>query len=249
MGKDRPGRCAEEGYLSSPERSLYGRRYGRPIRQERREALEKHLPEMQIEIPEEGLLDPVSLFSPAVQEVWLEIGSGNGEHAAWQASRSPSIGIIAVEPFVNGVANLLTIAGGEELHNIRVLDDDARLLLACLTPGSIARTFILFPDPWPKRRHWRRRIVSHAVLDQLAQVMPGEAELRVGTDHAEYLVWMLRVLRSHPGFAWLPQQADDWRRRPDDWPETWFEEKGREAGCPSTYLSLRRTGHASGASD
>jgi len=240
MGKDRSGRRTEEGYLSSPERSLYGRRYGRPLRQERREALENRLPEMQVEIPQDGFLDLTALFSPSVQEVWLEIGSGNGEHAAWQAERNPHVGVVAVEPFINGVANLLSIAGRNGLPNIRVLADDVRLLLAKLKPGSIARTFILFPDPWPKRRHWRRRIVNAEVLDQLARAMPGGAELRVGTDHADYLVWMLRVLRSHPDFVWAPVCADDWRCRPADWPETRFEAKGWEAGRASTYLSLRR---------
>ena len=240
MGKDRPGRGTEEGYLSSPERSLYGRRYGRPLRRERKEAMEKRLPDMQVEIPQDGVLDPAALFDPQPQEIWLEIGSGNGEHAAWQAAQNPSVGMIAVEPFINGVASLVSIADRDGLQNVRVLADDARLLLARLKPNSISRTFILFPDPWPKRRHWRRRVVSPQVMDQLARVMPSGAELRVGTDHAAYLIWMLRVLRGHPDFVWAPACADDWRNRPDDWLETRFEAKGWEAGRPSTYLSLQR---------
>ena len=240
MGKDRSGRRTEEGYLSSPERSLYGRRFGRPLRRERRQAMENRLPEMQVEIPQDGMLDLAATFSPDVKEVWLEIGSGNGEHAVWQAEHHQNVGLVAVEPFINGVANLLALADRKDVNNIRVLADDARLLLARVKPGSIARAFILFPDPWPKRRHWRRRIVSAAVLDQLAIAMPVGAELRVGTDHADYLVWMLRILREHPDFKWQPATADDWRCRPDDWPETRFEAKGWEAGRPSTYLSLRR---------
>ncbi len=240
MGKDRSGRGVAEGHLTGPDRSLYGRRFGRPLRRGRREALEHHLPKIRVELPQNGLLDPTSLFEPSVREVWLEIGAGNGDHAIWQARQNPGVGLLAVEPFINGVASLTRNAQGLGLNNVRVLVDDARLLLACLKPNSIARTFILFPDPWPKRRHWPRRIICAEVLDQMAAAMLGGAELRIGTDHADYLTWMLRVLRRHPAFRWEPAGADDWRRRPDDWPGTRFEAKGWEAGRASTYLSLRR---------
>lgn len=245
MGKDRSGRGLEEGGLAggkppSAERLLYGRRFGRPMRHSRRHALETILPDLAVNLPVTGLLNPKAVFSSPVTEVWLEIGAGNGEHAVWQATQNPNVGFIAVEPFMNGVANLVAEADSAGLHNIRVLADDVRLLLARLTPGSIGRVFILFPDPWPKRRHWRRRIICPEVLDQLAAAMPPGAELRVGTDHASYLVWMLRVLRAHPAFEWRPSNADEWRNRPEDWPETRFEEKGWAAGRASTYLSLRR---------
>ena len=240
MGKDGSGRRAEEGGLAGVERSVYGRRYGRPMRRERREALEQHLSKIQIELPSEGQLDLKSVFGPEISEVWLEIGAGNGDHAVWQAERNPHIGVLAVEPYMNGVANLTVAARKRGLANIRVLADDARLLLARLPPGSISRTFILFPDPWPKRRHWRRRIICEDVLDRVAEAMPRGAELRIGTDHADYLVWILRVLQRHPAFHWRPTCAADWKQRPDDWPETRFEAKGWEAGRASTYLSLTR---------
>lgn len=239
MGKDRSGRGAEEGDLT-PARSVYGRRYGRPMRRGRREALEQYLPEIQVELPQTGKLDLNSVFGPGTHEIWLEIGAGNGDHAISQAEQNPSAGVLAVEPYITGVANLAANAQKRELPNIRVLADDARLLLARLPPASIDRTFILFPDPWPKRRHWRRRIICPEVLDLLAAAMPSGAELRVGTDHASYLIWMLRILRAHPAFRWTPASADDWRRRPDDWPETRFEAKGWAEGRISTYLSLRR---------
>lgn len=245
MGKDRSGRRLEEGGLaeggtSGAERVLFGRRFGRPMRDTRRKALETFLPEISIDLPPTGMLEPRALFGDSISEVWLEIGAGNGEHAVWQAARNPCVGLVAVEPYMNGVASLVAETQGQGLKNVRVLADDARLLLDRLERGSINRAFILFPDPWPKRRHWRRRIICPAVLDQLADVMPSGAELRVGTDHPEYLVWMLRILRSHPQFCWQPAGADDWRKRPEDWPETRFEEKGWAAGRASTYLSLRR---------
>jgi tRNA (guanine-N7-)-methyltransferase len=210
------------------------------MRHNRKHALENFLPEIAVDLSSPGRLDPQALFGGGVSEVWLEIGAGNGEHAVWQAAQNPSVGIIAVEPFMNGVANLVAEVHERGLKNVRVLADDARLLLERLEPGAINRTFILFPDPWPKRRHWRRRIICMDVLDQLAAAMPAGAELRVGTDHEDYLVWMLRVLRSHPKFIWQAESADDWRNRPKDWPETRFEEKGWAVGRASTYLSLRR---------
>lgn len=240
MGEDRSGRSDPEIDLIAGDRGLYGRRIGRPLRKRAQHAVDEILPRLRIRLPEQGALDPKSLFDQAVREVWLEIGAGNGAHAVWQARQNPDVGVIAVEPFVNGVATLVAAADEAGLRNLRVLDDDARPLLERLAAGSIARTFILFPDPWPKRRHWRRRIVAAPVLDRLACLMPDGAELRIGTDDVGYLVWMLRVLRAHPGFRWAPRCADDWRRRPADWPETRFEEKGREAGRASTYLILRR---------
>lgn len=245
MGKDRSGRCLEEGGLagskaSGADRVLYGRRFGRPMRQNRKQALENFLPGIAIDLSTSGQLDPQGLFGGGISEVWLEIGAGNGDHAVWQAAQNPFAGIIAVEPFMNGVANLVAEVHRQGLKNVRILADDARLLLERLKPGSVNRTFILFPDPWPKRRHWRRRIICQDVLDQLAAAMPEGAELRIGTDHPDYLVWMLRVLRSHPRFRWQAESADDWRKRPEDWPETRFEEKGWAAGRASTYLSLQR---------
>jgi tRNA (guanine-N7-)-methyltransferase len=226
--------------LTDYTRELHGRRVGRPLRHRGQHALQELLPKMRVPMAGDGPIDPAALFGRPVEAVWLEIGAGDGTHAVWQAAQNPGIGFIAIEPFVNGVASLVAMAAERGLDNIRVLDDDARLLLGRLHSESIARAFILFPDPWPKRRHWRRRIVNPAVLDELGRLMPVGAELRVATDVQDYLVWMLRILRGHPDFDWAPVSADDWRVRPDDWPGTRFEEKGREAGRQSTYLSLLR---------
>ena len=241
MGKDRLGRGAEEGDLAFRSYSLYGRRVGRPLRQLRQELLETLLPALQIDVPENGTFDPRALFDSDVQQVWLEIGAGNGEHAAWQAAQNPSVGYMAVEPFVNGVASLLAMVEERGLTNVRVLMGDVRPLLEVLAADSIDRSFVLFPDPWPKRRHWRRRIISPGVIDHLAHAMKPGTDLRVGTDDVAYLVWILRLLRANPDFRWQAQAADDWRIQPEDWPETKFEARGRDAGRPSTYLSLRRT--------
>lgn len=227
------------------EYDLYGRRRGRPLRQGRQRALEELLPELGIELAGEAPLDPSTLFPKAPHDVWLEIGFGGGEHLAWQAVHHPAVGLIGCEPFVNGVARLLSLVAERNLDNVRVLPDDARPLLDRLAPGSIGRAFILFPDPWPKARHHRRRIVSEPVLDRLAAVMRAGAELRLATDDMDYLRWMLERLLAHPAFEWMAEGPEDWRARPQDWPATRYEEKALRQGRRPVYLRFRRRGASS----
>jgi tRNA (guanine-N7-)-methyltransferase len=213
----------------SEARLVYGRRRGRPLRQGRRAIAESLLPQIAITLPDAGLLDPLTLFAANPVAVWLEIGFGSGEHLALQAERHPAIGLIGCEVFENGIARLLGDVASRDLGNIRVFADDARLLLDCLMPASIDRVFILFPDPWPKHRHHRRRLVAPATLDRLAAIMQPGAELRLATDDPGYLVWMLEHVTAHPDFGWLAQGPADWRERPADWPPTRYEEKARAA--------------------
>ncbi len=178
--------------VPAPPRRLYGRRRGRPLRQGRQRLARSLLPQIAISLPPDAApLDPKILFPARPAAVWLEIGFGGGEHLAEQAERHPEIGFIGVEVFENGIARLLAEIARRDLDNIRVFADDARLLLDALMPASIGRVFILFPDPWPKRRHHKRRLVAPATLDRLAIVMQPAAELRLATDDRAYLSWML----------------------------------------------------------
>jgi tRNA (guanine-N7-)-methyltransferase len=198
------------------------------------------LPRLAVQIPPHGRLDPCALFGAPRQPSWLEIGFGGGEHLAWQAERHRETGLIGCEVFENGIVKLLAQIERHHLDNIRIFADDARLLLAALPPASIARVFILFPDPWPKRRHHKRRILSREMIDRLAQIMTDEAELRVATDDADYLCWILERLGAHRAFEWLARRPSDWRERPADWPTTRYEEKARAAGRSPTFLLFRR---------
>jgi tRNA (guanine-N7-)-methyltransferase len=222
------------------DRRLYGRRRGRPIRPGRQRLQQALLPRLAFRLPETGPLDPKSLFSPPPREVWLEIGFGGGEHLAEQAERHPAIGFIGCEVFENGIARLLGEIDRRQLGNIRLFADDARLLLDVLAPRSIGRVFILFPDPWPKQRHHKRRLVSRPTLDRLAVLMPEGAELRLATDDPGYLVWMLEHATAHPAFRWLARRPADWRERPPDWPPTRYEEKARAAGRTPAFLRFAR---------
>jgi tRNA (guanine-N7-)-methyltransferase len=223
-----------------PPRRVYGRRRGRRLRQGRRLLTESLLPRIAITLPERRPLDPKLLFPAPPKAVWLEIGFGGGEHLAVQAEQHPRVGFIGCEVFENGIARLLGDIARRDQGNIRIFADDARLLLDCLRPSSIGRVFVLFPDPWPKLRHHKRRLVAPATLDRLAIVMQPGAELRLATDDRGYLVSMLELVTAHPDFVWLARTPADWRERAPDWPATRYEEKARAAGRTPVFLRFIR---------
>lgn len=225
---------------SRPPKFVFGRRRGRTLRPARRAGLERLLPLLSVVIPAGGRLDPQSLFGAVPRPVWLEIGFGGGEHLAWQAQARPGIGLLGCEVFENGIARLLSQIDRCNLPNIRIFSDDARLLIAALPAASVDRVFILFPDPWPKARHNKRRLVSDETLDRLAAIMTAGAELRLATDDTDYLCWMLERITRHRAFEWLARRAADWRERPADWPATRYEEKARSAGRSAYFLRFRR---------
>ena len=223
-----------------PERQrrlLYGRRKGPKLRARQAELLETLLPKLALEI-EQGR-DPRTYFPKSVSDVWLEIGFGAGEHLLELAHRYPDVGLIGAEPFVNGVAKLLAKLEPADEANIRIHMGDARDVIEALPNASLGRVMILFPDPWPKTRHAKRRFVQTETLDALARTMKPGAELRFATDDPGYLAWALERLCAHPNFTWTARRADDWRRRPEDWPATRYETKAIR-GVPSYFTFLRR---------
>ena len=220
---------------------FHGRRRGRKLRPGRERLLETVLPTLSVSLPPgDGPVDPREWFDGDPKDVWLEIGFGAGEHLAWQAAAHTDIGMLGAEPHLNGVARLLSEISESNLSNIRLLPDDVRPMLARLAEASLARVFILFPDPWPKLRHHQRRIVNTAMLDELARVMEDGAELRLATDAQSYLVWMLRHLKADDRFEWMATRSADWTTRPEDWPDTRYEGKNRSGGPGSTFLRYRR---------
>jgi tRNA (guanine-N7-)-methyltransferase len=219
---------------------LYGRRKGHRLRAGQARLLEELLPRLRVDLDGDDPIEPVRLFSDASSGVWLEIGFGGGEHIAAQAAAHRDTGLIGCEPFVNGVAQLLARVETDGLTNIRIHDGDARLLLDRLAPHSIARAFLLFPDPWPKRRHNKRRFVSAANLDRLARVVVPGGELRFASDIPDYVRWALFHIHAHGAFTWSARGPRDWRERPHDWPATRYEAKALEAGRTPSYLTFVR---------
>jgi tRNA (guanine-N7-)-methyltransferase len=185
--------------------------------------------------------DPRGLTA-APPPLWLEIGFGGAEHLIWQAERNPHATIIGCEPFEEGVVKALAAIQEKRLTNVRIHPDDAREVLRALPAASLGRVFILFPDPWPKRKHVKRRLVSRSLLDQLARVMAPGAELRIATDIGDYVRTILIALADHPAFVWQAAAPDDWRARPADWPQTRYEQKALREGRRGYFLRFVRRG-------
>jgi tRNA (guanine-N7-)-methyltransferase len=218
----------------------FGRRRGRKLSARQEHLLTELGPRVRPDLSRPALKSATDLFDVPVTKVWLEIGFGGAEHLVWQARHHPNVGIIGCEPFEEGVVKALTLIKDEGLANIRVHPDDVRPLLRWLPAASLDRVFVLFPDPWPKARHRKRRLVGTPLLDQLARIMKPGAELRLATDIGDYARTMLAALMRHPSFRWTAARAADWRERPNDWPETRYEAKALREGRRCTYLRFVR---------
>jgi tRNA (guanine-N7-)-methyltransferase len=219
---------------------FFGRRAGPALRKNQARLVAELLPKLRIPDGPAALRQPSKLFPVQVREVWLEIGFGGGEHLAWQAAANPDVGLIGAEPFINGVAKLLSKIEEQQLANIRIIDDDIRPRLQHFPDASISRAFLLFPDPWPKTRHHKRRFINRANLSELRRIMRPGAEFRIASDIGHYIRWTLREVRLHGGFSWLAERPSDWRTRPSDWPQTRYEAKAVRQGRVCTYLRFRR---------
>ena len=219
---------------------FYGRRKGHQLREGRRRLVEEVLPRLRVPaaLPE----NLQSLFAGPVTDIWLEIGFGAGEHLIHQAAANPGVGFIGADPFINGVARVLADAEGLGLTNIRIHADNARLLLGCLPEASIGRVFLLFSDPWPKRRHHKRRFVTPDTLDALARILKPGGEFRFASDHAGFQRWTLAHVLAHAAFRWTATGPGDWRIRPADAIATRYEAKALAAGRRCVYLRFERAG-------
>ena len=227
--------------VEARRRTLHGRRRGKKLRAGQQSLLETLLPRLALALPvEPAKIDLAQAFGGSLPPdgVWLEVGFGAGEHLVWQAEQNPGVGLIGCEPYLNGVAKCLAHIERAGVTNVRLFTDDARLLMAALPARSLSRAFVLFPDPWPKTRHHKRRFVRRENLDRLAELMLPGAELRLATDDPSYLPWMVEHAGTHPAFEWLAEGPADWRGRPADWPATRYEQK-MLAGKP-VFLRLRR---------
>lgn len=223
-----------------PERKLYGRNKGHKLSVRQTELSETLLPRLRIDLSIPAPEDISTLFEVPVSEIHFEIGFGGGEHLAWQAGRKPNTGFIGCEPFVNGVAKLLMQVEDDELNNVRVFDDDARFILDWLPEGCIDHMYILFPDPWHKKRHHKRRFVSTENLDKLARVLKKGAQLYLATDIGDYMRSSLIAFTSHNQFLWIDECVSDWRQRPDNRPVTRYEQKAFDVGRKPAYLTFVR---------
>jgi len=227
---------------SAPDGDLrsYGRRRGRKPSARQAALWSEALPRRAVDpgsMPPSRIAD---LFPVPVTEVWLEIGFGGGEHLVWQASHRPAVGLIGCEPFEDGVVKALAAAEERGLANLRLHAGDARPLLRWLPEASLGRAFVLFPDPWPKKKHRKRRLIARPFLDLLARVLRPGAELRLATDIADYADEMREAGGSHTAFRLRSETGGGPEERGPDWPVTRYEEKARAAGRPARFFRFER---------
>ena len=215
----------------------FGRRRGRKFNARQQRLLDELLPELKLPIAAPAA--EANLFGTG-REVWLEIGFGGGEHLIAQAVANPHVTFIGCEPFLDGVVKVLTQIEERGLKNIRLHDDDARDVVRWLPANSISRAFVLFPDPWPKTRHRKRRLVSGPTVQLLAGVMKPGAELRVATDIGDYARTILEAIAGQSAFEWAATCAADWRVQGDDWPVTRYQQKANREGRCSYFLRFHR---------
>jgi len=221
--------------------AFFGRRKGRPLRPGQADLTETLLPALSLDLGGPPPADLAALFPAPVGRVFLEIGFGGGEHLVNLAATEPATGLIGCEPFIAGMAKALAAISAGGIETIRLHPDDAVDVLDWLPDASLDRVYLLYPDPWPKKRHWKRRFVSAATLDRLARVTKPGAEFRFASDIDTYVDWTLAHVRDHGAFRWLATTADDWRRPWQGWPGTRYEAKALREGRPPAYLRFERS--------
>jgi tRNA (guanine-N7-)-methyltransferase len=225
---------------ASRERAFFGRRKGHPLRSHQADLMAGLLPRLAIALDEPPPSRLADMFPHPLEAVCLEIGFGGGENLIAQATAGPSIGFIGCEPFVNGMAKILAAIEVGDLDNVRLYAGDAIDLLAWLPEASIAKVDLLYPDPWPKRRHWKRRFVQDRTVAMLARVLRPGGLFRFATDVPDYAAWTLERLNRAPDFVWTAERADDWRKPWPGFEGTRYEAKAKRAGRAPCYLEFRR---------
>lgn len=219
--------------------AFFGRRRGKHLRTEQERAVGERLPALRVD-PAAIPADLAGLFPVPVRAVRLEIGFGGGEHLLHAARLNPDIGYVGAEPFINGMAKALRVIDAERIANIRLWDDDVRPLLDRLPAASLDLVHLYYPDPWPKRRHWKRRFVVDENVDRLARVIRPGGMFRFASDWANYAAWTASHMRRSRDFHWTAWRASDWLEPWPDWLRTRYEAKAIREGRVPTYLTYER---------
>ena len=219
--------------------AFFGRRKGKPLRERQVQHLETLLPELKVDLSTEAPADITTLYGFKPERMRLEIGFGGGEHLIHRALETPHTAFIGVEPFVNSMAKLIGRVEETGAKNIRLYDDDATELLDWLPASSVDQIDLLYPDPWPKKKHWKRRFVSRVNLDRFARVLKPGGLFCFASDIDTYVNWTLMHCGAHPAFVWTADNAADWLTPYAGWPGTRYEAKAKREGRKSAYLTFR----------
>ena len=228
-----------DGAAAHPHGSFFGRRKGHKLRSHQADLIEHRLPRLSLDIGSPSPPDLADLFDPSADDFRLEIGFGGGEHLIAEARAFPNVGFIGCEPYVNGMAKILTQIEAHDIGNIRLFAGDAAELLAWVPQRSLARIDLIHPDPWPKRRHWKRRFVQDATIAAMARVLKPAGEFRFVSDIDDYCAWTLAHLARSPDFVWTAEQASDWSLPWADYTMTRYGRKAEREGRNAAYLRFR----------
>jgi tRNA (guanine-N7-)-methyltransferase len=226
--------------IAHSPRAFFGRRKGHKLRPHQAALFDTLLPQLALDLNQAAPSDLAALFPRPVEAVHLEIGFGGGEHLIAEAEQHPHIGFIGVEPFVNGMAKALAAIEARGLPNVRLHFGDAIFLLDWLPNDSLARVDLIYPDPWPKRRHWKRRFVQNATLAAITRVLRRGGEFRFVSDIPDYSAWTLQHGLRADGLEWTAVRAGDWRQPWPGFTSTRYETKARHAGRLPCYLTFRK---------
>ncbi len=220
--------------------SFFGRRKGHKLRAYQADLIESLLPRLGLDTSSAAPAQLAEIFDRKLDDVRLEIGFGGGEHLAAEALAFPNIGFIGCEPYVNGMAKVLAQIEAHNIANVRLFAGDAAELLAWAPSRSLARIDLIHPDPWPKRRHWKRRFVQDATVAAMARVIKPSGEFRFVSDIDDYCAWTLAHLLRSPDFAWLAERAADWQHPWEGYTMTRYGRKAEREGRMAAYLRFRR---------
>jgi tRNA (guanine-N7-)-methyltransferase len=227
------------------QRAFFGRRKGHKLRAHQADLIAQLLPQLAIDIAGPRCGDLTGLFDAPVDSVRLEIGFGGGEHLIAEARAFPNTGFIGCEPYVNGMAKILALIEAGDIGNIRLFAGDAAELLAWVPAMSLARIDLIHPDPWPKRRHWKRRFVQDATIAAMARALARGGEFRFVSDISDYCAWTLSHFTRTTDFLWTAERATDWREPWADYTMTRYGRKAEREGRTAAYLIFKKTGDSS----
>ena len=230
----------DDGAVAHSHGSFFGRRKGHKLRIHQADLIEHLLPRLALDIAKPSPPDLAELFDAPAEAIRLEIGFGGGEHLIAEARTYPTIAFIGCEPYVNGMAKILTQIEAHNVGNVRLFAGDATELLAWAPSRSLARIDLIHPDPWPKRRHWKRRFVQDKSVAAIARIVRPGGEFRFASDIPGYVAWTLTRLTRSPDFTWTAEQADDWRQPWPGFSGTRYEAKAKREGRVPCYLIFKR---------
>jgi tRNA (guanine-N7-)-methyltransferase len=235
-----PDTAPDDDGAAHPHGSFFGRRKGHKLRLHQADLIEHLLPRLSLDIGSASPPDLIGLFDPPAEGVRLEIGFGGGEHLIAEAQAFPTLGFIGCEPYVNGMAKILAQIEAHNIRNIRLFAGDAAELLAWAPQHSLARIDLIHPDPWPKRRHWKRRFVQDAIIAAMARALKPHGEFRFVSDIDDYCAWTLAHLARSPDFAWTAERADDWHLPWAGYTMTRYGRKAEREGRRAAYLRFQK---------